>query len=82
MTQAFSYFLGFTVIAFTLMALADMFFFIRGGAGQTLSYRFWKLARQYPVVPFALGFLVGHLVWQYDPEMIIPVAPPAACVQK
>lgn len=31
--------------------------------GDTISEIFWKASRK-PLVPFALGLLCGHLVWQ------------------
>lgn len=32
--------------------------------GDTISEIHWRLARRYPVVPFGLGVLMGHLFWQ------------------
>jgi hypothetical protein len=82
MSWGFEFFVGFAVISLTLMAILDLFFFFRGGAKETLSYQFWELARKYPVVAFALGFVVGHLVWQYNPDFLdSPKCPPAAALQ-
>ena len=69
-TKYFNIFVWSTVIALGLMGVFDLVFFVFGGAGQTLSFQFWKLAKAYPFVPFILGFLCGHLVWQYDPDDI------------
>ena len=66
-------FVGTSVLMLLYMGLADLFFYVFGGSGETLSFRFWKLAKAAPVVPFALGFLCGHLTWQYDPDYINPV---------
>ena len=30
---------------------------------QHLSGWFWQTSREYPLLPFALGVLCGHLVW-------------------
>lgn len=32
--------------------------------GDTISEIHWRLAREYPIVPFALGVLMGHLFWR------------------
>jgi hypothetical protein len=72
MKKFFTYFCYITVSALALMGIFDLVFFIWGGAGETLSYQFWILAKTWPIVPFVLGFIIGHLVWQYDPDYIKP----------
>lgn len=57
-----------TLVVLVLMGLLDLVFFIFGGKGETLSYQFWVLSQQYPVIPFFFGVLAGHLVWQYNPN--------------
>lgn len=32
----------------------------------TLSEEFWRVAYRRPLIPFGLGMLVGHFVWQSD----------------
>ncbi len=66
----FNIFVWSTLGALGLMAIFDLIFFLIGGAGQTLSFQFWKISKTYPLIPFILGFLCGHLVWQYDPDTI------------
>lgn len=72
MKRAFLLFEICTLIAFALMGVVDLVFFMWGGSEETLSYQFWVFARQWPVIPFGLGFLCGHLVWQYNPDTIKP----------
>ena len=72
MKKAFLYFELFTVAALFIMGVGDLLFFAKGGASQTLSYSFWMLSKQWPIIPFILGFLAGHLVWQYDPDFLKP----------
>lgn len=33
-------------------------------AGDTISETVWRGLALHPIVPFAFGFLAGHLVWQ------------------
>lgn len=33
-------------------------------AGDTISETVWSAVSVHPIVPFALGFLLGHWVWQ------------------
>jgi hypothetical protein len=39
----------------------DVFAAIRWGAMQTISVVLWQLAQKYPVIPLAVGALIGHL---------------------
>ncbi len=68
----FTYFCGVTLLLIVLAAATDYIFFLLGGSKLTLSYEFWESAKHYPFVPFVLGFLCGHLVWQYNPDTIKP----------
>lgn len=33
-------------------------------AGDTISEAVWSISTKRPIVPFALGFLMGHFFWQ------------------
>jgi hypothetical protein len=70
--KAFLIFEIITLVAIVLAALVDLAFFLFGGSGQTLSYQFWALSKQYPIIPYLFGFLSGHLLWQYNPDYIKP----------
>lgn len=58
------------VIALVIAGIYDLAVFGFGGSGQTISYQFWVLSKQYPVVPWLLGVINGHLVWQYGVDDI------------
>lgn len=45
------------LVAYEIYALANK------RPGDTLSEAFWKLSRR-PLIPFLLGVIVGHFVWQ------------------
>jgi len=72
MKKWFTIFCYIVIAAIILAGLVDLIFVLVGGSGETLSYEFWIVSKKYPAIPFALGFLCGHLVWQYDPDSIKP----------
>lgn len=41
----------------------DIYAFSEGGYQATISYTIFSAAHIYPAIPFAFGFLCGHLVW-------------------
>lgn len=43
--------------------LFDAVMYWRGGWEATISYLALSKSRRYPIIPFALGVLVGHLFW-------------------
>jgi hypothetical protein len=51
--------LGIVVVGFTLDA---WLFYFQGEPG-TISYRVALWAVRWPVIPFLIGFLAGHLFW-------------------
>ena len=44
-----------------LLLMYDIFVIARYGVKQSISYVVYSLSRQYPIIPFAFGFLMGHL---------------------
>lgn len=54
------------VIIATIIVLSvyDAFALSLGGMDATISLTIWKTSLRYPVIPFASGFLCGHLFWQ------------------
>jgi len=46
------------------LILAYEFYALSLNQGVTISEIFWQIATVHPVLPFALGFLCGHFVWQ------------------
>lgn len=43
--------------------LVDVWLSLHGGQEATISATIWMLSQQYPVLPFILGLLAGHLLW-------------------
>jgi hypothetical protein len=33
------------------------------GRDETISWQMWLISQKYPVIPFALGFVMGHILW-------------------
>lgn len=46
-----------------LALLADVYLAIKGGFRATISWWVWTNSVKYPIIPFLLGMLAGHLVW-------------------
>jgi hypothetical protein len=51
--------LGFAVLA----VFYDLFVVLLFGNKATISQVCLNLCRDYPVIPFALGFILGHILW-------------------
>lgn len=53
------------VLALTAILLIayDIFIVIHSGADATISWQVYTMAKSYPVIGFAGGFLCGHLFW-------------------
>lgn len=47
---------------------------IRKGYQGTISWQVYVASCRYPIVPFLLGILFGHLFWPNDPGMA-PITP-------
>ena len=51
-------------VIFTIVVLAlfyDVVAYVQGGVGATISWVIWQTSKEYPALPFAFGFLCGHL---------------------
>ena len=57
MTKVFLACVG-LLLLYELVALMD------GKAGDTISEIMWHVAAQRPILPFAMGVLMGHFFWQ------------------
>lgn len=49
------------VVAFLI--IYDIFIVIIKGIESTISWTVWSISQKYPVIPFALGFVMGHVLW-------------------
>lgn len=47
-----------------LILVYDVYIMIVGGTGTTISHELIVWAYKYPVMPFAIGFTMGHLFWR------------------
>lgn len=48
---------------FALLMAWDLYTLIRNGYASTVSATLLKFSQRFPVVPFAFGILLGHLIW-------------------
>lgn len=51
------------IIIFALAIVWDVIAIVTWGPQVTLSAIVWGLAKEMPIVPFALGIVMGHLFW-------------------
>ena len=42
----------------------DVYAFVQGGTDATISWTMFTWSLKYPVFPFVMGFVMGHLFWQ------------------
>jgi hypothetical protein len=52
------------VVVAVFAVLFDIAAFRFGGKGATISVVLWDLSRDYPIIPFSCGLLMGHLFWR------------------
>lgn len=44
----------------------DVYAYVNGGVGSTISWVIYSQSKNYPIIPFALGLLMGHLFGQME----------------
>lgn len=54
---------------FGILMVYDIWTLTRRGYNTTVSWTIYQLARGWPAVPFAFGFLMGHLFFPQKPEV-------------
>lgn len=53
------------IFVFVVLALGyDVIAFTRGGLDSTISWILYSQSKNYPMIPFGLGLLMGHLFGQ------------------
>lgn len=54
----------FILVSLVIILLYDVYAVIKGGTEATISWIVAGWAYDYPSLPFAVGFVCGHLFWQ------------------
>lgn len=62
----------FISIVVVLGILYDAWVWHRYGSYATISWVTWTTAQKYPLLPFAVGVLAGHLFWVQQTGMLTP----------
>lgn len=57
---------GLIIVVIILLVIYDFIAFLTGGTEATISVVIIRWSREYPAIPFAVGFLMGHLFWQLE----------------
>ena len=55
---------AFIAIIFLICVVYDVFVLVDGGTESSISYVLMTWAYKYPILPFGVGFLCGHLFWR------------------
>lgn len=50
------------LIVFSIVGLTiwDVIAYLKGGGGATISEQIWDLSKDFPIIPFSFGILMGH----------------------
>ncbi len=59
--------IAFIVVVLAVIIVYDIFAIVAGGYDATISSTLYASAKDYPVVSFALGFVMGHIFWLNAP---------------
>lgn len=54
----------FIAAVIVLILIYDVYILVIGGTGTSVSHELIVWAYKYPVLPFAIGFVMGHLFWR------------------
>jgi hypothetical protein len=54
---------GIIILAAVLVVAFDLYAYAAHGVHATLSRTVWENAKEYPIIPFSVGVLIGHLFW-------------------
>ncbi len=46
-----------------VLVVYDIFILLDKGVDQTISSVLLKISKNYPIIPFALGIVFGHIFW-------------------
>lgn len=53
----------FIIVVALMIAAYDVFAVIKWGVEGTISRELYQAAQRWPIIPFVLGMLAGHLFW-------------------
>jgi hypothetical protein len=53
----------FSLLALGLIVVFDVWTLMKRGYATTISWTLYGMALRFPIIPFALGVVVGHLFW-------------------
>jgi hypothetical protein len=56
-------------IAVVLLLAYDVFVALHAGTNATISWMIWTLSHEYPIIPFSVGFLCGHLFFTQTDQL-------------
>lgn len=51
------------IVSVILLLLYDLFAVIKWGGDFTISWQIWTFSKLYPIIPFLMGVVIGHMLW-------------------
>ncbi len=54
------------IAAVVLLVVYDIAAIVFFGDIATISWNVYSWSKTYPIIPFAIGFVMGHLFWRID----------------
>jgi hypothetical protein len=58
------------IVSIILLVAYDTVAALLAGSNGTISWVTWTAAHVYPVIPFGVGFLCGHLFWSQTSAVV------------
>ncbi len=54
----------FIIAILVIVAIYDILAALFGGIKATLSWQIWTWSTNFPIIPLAVGVVIGHLFWR------------------
>ncbi len=64
--------IGFILVVVVIGVIYDLLVWHLYGSAATISWVTWTSAKKWPIIPFAMGILCGHLFWVQQTGMLMP----------
>lgn len=54
------------ILTAVFLIVYDIWAVLKYGIAGTISWQVWDKSRRFPIIPLAVGILVGHLFWRQE----------------
>jgi hypothetical protein len=59
------------IVLLSIGIISDFILALHGGFQATISWWIWTNSVKYPIIPFAIGVLMGHLFWNQSLNVLV-----------